>query len=202
MKSVIIYTLLFAIFLQATGCYSFYPLEKDKSIKEYPEQDNRLEFRLKSGDYVKASSEECVFVDRPGNHIFGLGTLLNRKTQDEEAFRGEVKMELVDSVKNIVVDSKKYVCCWLKDSTEILFQENIVLIITPETAPDFWLIINECTPKIIYTRDIDEIQVEKLNTTRSVIVGVLYAAGVVLFFVLVGELSKALQHGANTTPIK
>ena len=139
MKSFVIYTLLFAILLQAVGCRSFYPLEKNENIKDYLNPDNRLEFRLKNGDYIKASSKACVFVDKSGNYIFGVGTLLNIKTQDEKLFQGEVKIESVDSVKNIVVDSKKYVSCWLKESKRILFEENNAVIITPETAPDFGL---------------------------------------------------------------
>jgi hypothetical protein len=100
-----------------------------------------------------------------------VGTLLNVKTKDDEAFQGEVNMESVDSVINIIFDSKKYVSCWLKDSKKILFEENDVVIITPETAPDFW-VINDHHPKIINSKDINEIQVEKLNTSKSIIFGV------------------------------
>ena len=55
MKTIIVYTLLFAILLQAVGCYSFYPLEKNESISEYLKQDKRLELRLKNGENIKAS---------------------------------------------------------------------------------------------------------------------------------------------------
>jgi hypothetical protein len=183
MKSIIIYTLLFAIFLQVVGCYSFYPLEKNENIKDYLNPDNRLEFRLKNGDYIKASSDSCFFIDKPGNYIFGRGTLLNQKTQNTKVFQGEVKMELVDSVINNAVNSKKYVFCYLQDSKIIIFEEKDVVIITPETAPEFWIFFNYDSPKIIYNTDIKSIQVEKLNTEKTVVVGVICAA-LIVFFVI------------------
>jgi hypothetical protein len=76
MKSFVIYTLLFAILMQAVGCMSFYPLEKNESIKDYLKPDNRLEFRLKNGNYIKASSEACVFIVILGiASSFSLGNL-------------------------------------------------------------------------------------------------------------------------------
>jgi hypothetical protein len=180
MKNVIIYTLLFAILLQTVGCMSFYPLEKNESINDYLKPDNCLGFALKNGDFIKASSDDCFFFDKPGNYIVGAGTVIDRRSHDEKVFRGEVKMESVDSVKNIVLDSRKYVCYWQKDSTEILFEEENVLTITSKTTPDFW-IINDCPPRIISTKDINEIQIEKINTTESIIFGVSYTTFFFLF---------------------
>jgi hypothetical protein len=182
MKSVIVYALLFAILLQAAGCYSFYPLEKNESAKDYLKEENRLEFRLKNGDKYQFSSKECRFIDKPGNYIFGVGTITDKTTQVKEGFSGEVIMEVVDSITNFTMDSKKYVSYLLKDSTKILFEESNVMIITPETAPDFWIIMNDRSPKIIYNSDIKWIQVEKLNTEKLIVSGVICAALIFIFY--------------------
>jgi hypothetical protein len=187
MKHIIIYTLLFAILLQAVGCYSFYPLERDKIIKDYTNSSNHLEFELKNGDHIQAISKECRFIDKPGKYIIGKGTLIDKKTQDEEVFEGEVNIESVDSVKNIVADSKKYVFCYLKNLKKIIFEENNIVMMTTETVSDFWVIYNR-PPKIIYSSDIKDIQIEKMTTTGIIIIVTLVGAFIVLL-VIVGPYS-------------
>lgn len=98
-------------------------MEKDESIKDYKNSSNKLEFELKNGDHIKAISKKCRFVDKPGKYIIGEGTLIDKKSQDEKEFYGEVDMASVDSVKNIVADSQKYVFCYLKNLKKIIFEE-------------------------------------------------------------------------------
>jgi hypothetical protein len=200
MKSVIVYTLLLTIMLQTVGCYSFYPIEKNENMKDYLKQENCLEFMLNNGDKFQIISKECSFIDKPGNYIFGAGTIIDKTTQVEEVFRGEVNMESVDSVKNIVVDSKKFVSCRLKDSKRILFEEKNVIIITPETAPEFWLIMNDRSPKIIHTSDIKRIQVEKLNSEKTIVGGVICAALIGLFILAITKSEWSFGGFGNTKP--
>ena len=189
MKSIIAYTLFFAILLQAAGCYSYYPLEKNESVKDYLKVESHLEFRLKNGDKFQCGSKECSFIEKPGNYIFGVGTIANKTTQAKKEFRGEVNISSVGSVKEFTMGSIKYVSYLLKDSSRILFEKSNVMNITSDSTPDFWIIMKGHSPKMIYNSDIKWIQIEKLNTEKTIMGGVIFAALLFIFYKAMANLN-------------
>lgn len=180
MKRYISAILIPCLLLQLCGCYS--SLEIGEDINDYLKSGKDLKFILKNQDNIIANSKDCNIILEPDYFTYGTGTLIDKKNNTSKHFQGEIKHESIDSVKYIVVDSKKYLICWLKDSTRISFEDNDVVNITPKTAPNFWLVKEKKKDtdsyKIIYENDIDEIQVENVaaNLTLAIIGGV---AGIV-----------------------
>ncbi|MGE5458427.1 MAG: hypothetical protein ACM3RX_08735 [Methanococcaceae archaeon] len=197
MKRVIVYTLLAAMLLNIAGCSSFLPLEKEEKIDDYlHSSQTHIEFILKNGEDIKTFSRNCSYVDSPGRHIYGDGILINKITQYEEAFSGEVIMDLVDSLKNITADLKNYIFCYLKNSKRIIFEEKDVVIVNSDTLNTFW-VIHTSPPKIIFTSDIKDIQVEKFNTAQ-IITGVAIGAGILAaLIVLFINLEKLRNIGSG-----
>ncbi len=192
MKRYISAILIPCLLLQIYGCYT--SLENIADVNDYLKSGDNLKFVLKNQDYIIANSKDCSFILEPDYFIYGTGILIDKKTNSNNYFNGEVKYELIDSVKNIVVDSQRYFICWLKDSTRISFKDNDYVNITPETDPNFWMIKekNRDSYKIIYLSDIDEIQIENagVNLTLGIILGAAAIALLVGVIVMANSASK------------
>ncbi len=185
MKRYIAAILIPCLLLQLCGCYS--SLEIGDDINDYLKSGKDLKFILKNQDNIIANSKDCNIILKADYFTYGTGTLIDKKNNTSKYFQGEIKHELIDSVKYIVVDSTKYFICWLKDSTRISFEDNDVVNITPKTAPNFGLVKEKRKDtdsyKIIYENDIDEIQVENVaaNLTLAIIggvAGIVYLVGI------------------------
>ncbi len=193
-KSIISYILIFCILIEVPiinfGCYSYYSLNdnknKAKSLKEY----KRTKFILKDDSEVNALSKNCFLFDKDTALYYGAGLLYHGKEIKPNNFEGFINKRNIDSITFINSKPNPHDLYWLKDNDMLKIDENKIIDLSKTNGTQRWLVKdNSGELQVIFSKDINEIQIQKINKLNTS----LFVGSIILFYVLLYFLTKGVR---------
>lgn len=204
LKKIFIYLLidcfLIQIIITNSGCMSFYPIEDYTNLGKYKNYKGNILIRLKDESELEVNPTKNLYlVDKFSKFIYGRGEKFDNKTQKYSDFKGIIDNDKIDSSKITRNSLNVYHVFWMNDGSSLIFKEGDINYLT-DSVNNFWVVRENKKFKFrkIYDRDIEEIQIQKVNVAETTIL-VVVLAGVVALMIAASRFPNLENLNLNIT---